>query len=179
MTMTMRFSGPLQIDSLTVDDGGTIGLVHCPGRCIAPWQRDLTADLAALEAWGAVSLVSLVEGQEFVQLGVPQFAQAILASNLGWHHIPIPEHLPAGRETLAGWRDSGPAILSSLRSGDRLVLHCSSGIGRSSTIAAKILVELGQPPLEAVERVRQLHPGSLAPNCIAALASVGPALTND
>lgn len=176
MMRSSNFDGPLHIDAVAAPGDGLIGMVHCPGRCAAPWHRDLRADLAAIEAWGADALVSLLEGREFDRLGVATFPQAILATNLAWHHIPIPDMQVPGSAAMAAWARSGPVILDTLRDGGRIALHCAAGLGRTGTVAAKILVSLGVPPDEAIARVRQARPGTIETAGQEAFVRAGPLL---
>ena len=45
--------------------------------------------------------------------------------------------------------------------GFSVALHCRGGKGRTGTIAARVLVELGSAPALAIERVRAVRPGSI------------------
>lgn len=161
MKPPIPFSGPLIIDTVVTPGGGLIGMLHCPGRCVTPWRRDLRADLAAIEAWGADALVSLIEGREFDKLGVSAFPQVMLASHVAWHHIPIADMRSPGPEALSAWAHAGPPILETLRGGGRVALHCAAGLGRTGTMAAKILVALGVPPTDAIAQIRRARPGTI------------------
>jgi protein-tyrosine phosphatase len=159
-------TGPLRIDALAVPAGGTLGLCHCPGRNGLDgkgrrWQRNLASDLAAIEAWGATTLLTLVEPHEFEKLGVPGFAEAAGRSGLDWHHVPIPDMRAPQPPTIAAWARSGPAIVAALRRGERVAIHCAAGLGRTGSIAAKLLAEFGVPPAEAILQVRAVRPGSI------------------
>jgi protein-tyrosine phosphatase len=46
------------------------------------------------------------------------------------------------------------AVASSLRSGDRVLVHCGAGIGRTGMLAIAVLIVLGVPLDHATERVR-------------------------
>jgi protein-tyrosine phosphatase len=59
-------------------------------------------------------------------------------------------------------RDVAPHLFGQLRSrlggGQRLLMHCGAGIGRAGTIAAGLLVTMGETPQDAVARVRAHRP---------------------
>lgn len=50
------------------------------------------------------------------------------------------------------------AIVARLAAGERLILHCAAGIGRSGTVAVCVLVELGVPLDEALAVVAANRP---------------------
>jgi ADP-ribosyl-[dinitrogen reductase] hydrolase len=59
------------------------------------------------------------------------------------------------------WRENGQRIKSILSGGGRVLLHCRGGIGRTGTIAAKLLVEFGFKPSDAIDLVRSTRPGTI------------------
>ena len=48
-----------------------------------------------------------------------------------------------------------------LRNGFDVLVHCKGGLGRAGMIAARLLVELGTPPEEAISQVRSVRPGAI------------------
>lgn len=42
-----------------------------------------------------------------------------------------------------------------------MLVHCRGGLGRAGTIAARLLVELGMQPTEAIAGVRAVRPGAI------------------
>jgi ADP-ribosyl-[dinitrogen reductase] hydrolase len=53
------------------------------------------------------------------------------------------------------------ATSRSLCGGHDVLVHCRGGLGRAGTIAARLLVELGMEPAEAIARVRAVRPGAI------------------
>lgn len=158
--------GPLCIDEVATPSGGILGMMNCPGRNGVDgagrlWSRDLASDLDAIRAWRADMLLSLVEPHEFIKLGVPQFPDAIAVTRLRWHRVPIRDMHSPDETSLAAWRIAGPQILATLRDGGRVALHCAAGLGRTGTMAAKILVSLGVPGADAIALVRKARPGTI------------------
>lgn len=158
---------PLEIATVTAGEaGGAIGLTICPGKhdpvtMSGAWARDLDTDLAAIRAWRAVALVTLIEDHEFVLLRVPELGPRAQALGLDWHHLPITDVSVPGKAFESRWERSGPVLLSMLRRGERVAVHCRGGLGRSGLVAARMLVELGVDPAEAIRRVRAARPGAI------------------
>lgn len=159
-------SHPLRIDVATTAEGGQIGMTLCPGRrdrlsVDGPWDRDLDADLELIAAWRPSLVITLVEDAEFALLGVPAFGEAVLQKGLRWRHVPLPDAgVPDAAFELA-WRSVGAEARTVLRNGGRLLLHCRAGLGRTGMIAARLLVELGESPADAIAKVRAARSGTI------------------
>lgn len=158
---------PLRIDVVAaLPAPGLIGITFCPGKRDAhamtgPWERDLAIDLKAIRDWGAGTLVTLIEEQEFNLLGVEALPSLAADFGLDWHHLPIKDvNVPDGRFE-AGWKVAGPRLASILHNGERLVVHCRGGLGRAGMVAALMLIEQGVAPMEAIRRVRAARPGAI------------------
>ena len=158
---------PLRIDAVAAGaTPGWIGITICPGKhdphaMTGPWARDLQADLAAIRDWGATTLVTLIEDHEFGLLKVASLGRAAGDAGLDWRHLPIRDVSVPGAAFEAGWKRLGPLLLERLRRGERIVVHCRGGLGRSGLVAAKILVELGIAPRDAINRVRAVRRGAI------------------
>ena len=173
--------GPLRISMVPVPGGGALGLVHCPGRNQVDalgrqWRRDLAGDVAAIATWRPSAVLTLIEAHEFFRLGVPELARALKAAGLEWHHLPIPDLGTPGPEFVQGWKRARHRVLGSLRGGERVLIHCAAGLGRTGMLAAMLLTELGVSPTDAIRRVRAARPGAIETEAQAAFVSSGPAL---
>jgi len=156
----------LEIATLPLPQGrGVLGITHCPGRCDLQFagaeRRELGQDLAAIRAWGATALVTLIEPYEFELLRVDRLGEMAEAEGLEWHHLPIPDMDVPDWHFDQRWIYSGLRLRRLLRQGGRIVLHCRAGLGRAGTIAAHLLVELGVPTAEAISQVRRVRQGAI------------------
>ncbi len=94
-------------------------------------------------------------------LGISALPSLLQSRDIEWHHLPIrdvniPDHLFEEK-----WIESGYRLRSILTYGGKILLHCRGGIGRTGTIAARLLVEFGFKPSDAVALVRQTRPGTI------------------
>ena len=157
---------PLRVDAVGAPGGGLIGMTFCPGKVQAhgqtgAWDRDLALDLDAIQAWGAAAVVTLVEGWELDRHRVPMLGVEVQARGMEWHHLPIVDADVPRAPFDAGWSAAGPVLRAHLQAGRRIVLHCLGGLGRTGTVAALLLAELGEDPATAVSAVRLARPGAL------------------
>lgn len=157
---------PLRIDAVAAPGmPGAIGMTLFPGKkdpyaAFGAWDRDLQADLAVIRDWGASAIVSLVEKHEFELLGVPDF-EAQVASVFRWLWLPIPDGGVPDAMFEASWASVGPELHGRLAAGERVLIHCRAGLGRTGTIAARLLVEAGMSPVQALLTVRGARPGTV------------------
>ena len=157
---------PLRIDVVAVPGtDGLIGMTLCPGKKdpYAPfgaWDRDLGTDLQAIRDWGASTIVSLVEHAEFWLLGVPDF-EAKVSAEFRWLWLPIADGGVPGTEFESRWADAGPELHGRLAAGERVLIHCRAGLGRTGMIASRLLIESGLTPVQAMMAVRRARPGTV------------------
>ena len=153
-------SSPLRVAEVSPGSGyGRIGITLCPGKTdpggmSGPSARDLDADLDAIQRWGATAVVSLITDEELDFLSVRDLPGAVRDRHMEWWHAPIPDGRPPGLDFEDTWAVAGEAIRDRLRLGFDVLVHCRGGLGRAGTVAARLLVELGASPDDAIRRVR-------------------------
>jgi len=106
-------------------------------------------------------MVTLIEDHEFELLGVTSLREEVEALDMRWWHLPIRDMDTPDADFEIRWRKTGGELRSLLGDGFSVALHCRGGKGRTGTIAARLLVELGSAPALAIERVRAARPGSI------------------
>jgi protein-tyrosine phosphatase len=154
------------LTNVSAPGGGRIGLSACPGLRRDPGlpldaSTALDADLAALTDWGARSLVTLLPDRELELLGLSALGEQATAHGLGWRHLPITDGCAPGSAFEQAWRWVGPELHALLDADARIVVHCRAGIGRTGTVAARLLVERGMAPTAAIQAVRRARPGAV------------------
>jgi ADP-ribosyl-[dinitrogen reductase] hydrolase len=160
-----RAEAGLRIDGLSIPGRpGLLGLTSCPGRARpgAPTGvgARLELDLAAIRDWGASLLLSLIEDSEFRELGIEDLGGR-LPAGLAWLRLPIRDFSVPDADWETAWRGAAPGLLALLGSGGRLCLHCMGGRGRSGLVAARLLIESGIGPAEALGLVRRAREGAV------------------
>lgn len=159
---------PLQIGTLDLANNGKIGVTFCPGKnqttgMTGRWVRDLDTDLAAIRAWGASHLVTLIENEEFVELDVIELPERAKAHGLIWHHAPIRDGGVPDQRFEQAWQRIKPALLEALEHGEGVVVHCKGGLGRAGTVAS-LLLAAHEPTLaigDVINAIRQARPNAI------------------
>ncbi len=151
---------PNTIDTVNVPGSvGCMGLMPCPGVRVADGlagqKRHLQADLQEIEAWGANGVLCLVEPHELKMNQVEELPHMIQSAGMWWLHLPIIDMDIPNQDFEDAWAVEGERIRHALRIGERVAIHCYAGLGRTGMIAARILVEMGVDPKQAVAAVRQ------------------------
>lgn len=73
-------------------------------------------------------------------------------------HLPVADFtVPSPEQIEEGIR----ATTESMIRGEPVMMHCGAGLGRSGTLAACLLVEIGCSAEEAIDTVRDRRPGAI------------------
>ncbi len=150
---------PNLIDTIAVPGSvGCIGLVAGPGTRIdsgGPVSRKyLQADMREIEQWGANGVVCLLEAHELKMHKVEELPGVVTGNGMWWKHLPIIDMDIPDQEFENNWAIEGERIRHALRIGERVIFHCYAGLGRTGMMAARILVEMGVEPEQAIRTVR-------------------------
>jgi hypothetical protein len=127
---------------------GRLYLSSMPGR-----YRPFEQDLAEAERLGVRTVLCLNPRDE-VRHKSPHYHAALNDGSHGWRVVehPIEDFRAPVRGD--GFLGLVAEVVSELKVGANVMLHCAGGIGRTGTVASCILIALGLPAPEALARVR-------------------------
>lgn len=164
LTIKTSQSSPLRIAEVRFHDAaGLLGLTTCPGKTDPShgWQRDLAADLRLIHNWGASTVVTLIEDFEFELLEILRLGEMVAEMGMRWMHAPIRDGDRPDTRFEGLWETIGPELHRRIESGERILIHCRGGLGRTGLVAALLLIERGCPARDAMHRVRAVRPGAI------------------
>jgi ADP-ribosyl-[dinitrogen reductase] hydrolase len=157
---------PLLIAELDTACGGLIGLTFCPGKqqtdgLTGAWARNLDADCDVIARWGASTVLTLVEAHELTELQVERLPTALAERNIAWHHLPIPDQDVPDERFLKAWPTLSGELHALLAGGQRVLIHCKGGLGRTGLVAAMLCIEQGADAHGAMADIRAVRPGAI------------------
>lgn len=143
-----------------VGTSGRLGMTILPGvKDPGRWDRNLAADLSRIKGHHKADvLVNLLERKEFEQYGVPDLLERSREAGLEVIHWPIKDVSTPRKAQSEEYAQLIRRIVDLLREGKTMVVHCRGGLGRTGTVAASVLVALGQKdPDAAIALVRKVR----------------------
>ena len=127
---------------------GLLGISPCPGRA-----GFYEADLAAIQRWQPVLVVSLISYEELDRVA-PTLSFDLKAADIAWRHLPTADYDTPSE----GWGYISTVVHGELEDGRKVLLHCMGGCGRSGTAALRLMIEAGEAADPALNRLRQVRP---------------------
>lgn len=133
--------------------GGVLGIGPMPGR-----GGDYARDLAEVLAWGPGLVLTMTTLEELAAKAAADLPQDLGEAGVAWLHLPIADYgVPSG-EALEAWPTASARAGAVLAVGGKVWVHCMGGCGRSGTAALRLMVEAGEDPRAALERLRAVRP---------------------
>lgn len=107
-------------------------------------------------------LLTLNELKEFNEFcGFDYFTKTVVKRSFDWHHMPIQDFDVPDREFLKQFLTIRDKLVDTIKLGNDIAIHCKGGLGRSGTVAAIILIELGINAKTSINRVRNARAGAI------------------
>ncbi len=124
---------------------GELAAMGRPGSIIG-FEREMKALLTV----GIRRIISLTERPLGVGMGP--------LTDFQIYHLPVVDFRAPSQDII----ERSVALIDEARAaGDGILVHCYMGIGRTGTVVAAYLTTQGLTGIEAIDRVRDLRPGSI------------------
>lgn len=132
---------------------GRLGICPMPGR-----DGRYGADFAAILNWSPHLVLTMTTMDELKTKGADGLPNDLSAKGIAWIHLPIPDFGTPPPLTAALWPQASQTAQSVLDKGGRVLVHCMGGCGRSGMAVMRLMVESGEPPDQALLRLRTIRP---------------------
>ncbi len=161
---------PIQADFLPEDEvqtPGRLGMTFAPGMRTTGmrgrWERDLSADLRALEEEHETDvLVSLMEDHEYRGYQISGLLEQDNIGSIKILRFAIEDMGVPQEAESEGFEAFVQDVVQRMERGQNVVVHCRGGLGRTGTLAACVLVALGRHTAdEAIAAVREARKGTV------------------
>lgn len=133
--------------------GGRLALCPLPGG-----NGLLADDMEIILNWGADHIVSLTTEAEMARAGVADLGARLKGAGMDWSHLPIADFGTPDNAFRAAWPALSTRLRACLAQGGAVLVHCRGGCGRSGMVALRVLVELGEDPKLAHNRLKLTRP---------------------
>ncbi|CAN1541387.1 CDC14 Predicted protein-tyrosine phosphatase [Rhabdaerophilaceae bacterium] len=146
---------PFRVATITLPDGGRLGLARLPGR-----YGDLDDCIAQIQTWPANAVVSMTPIEEMRSLGASGLPLRLQEADIAHYSFPVEDYgIPV--DSAALWAMISQNMHERLDDNQSVLLHCRGGLGRSGMVAVRLLIERGMPPDVAFGLIRDRRPGAV------------------
>ncbi len=138
------------IHSLPVG-GGELAITPMPGR-----TRHYYTDWLRLMEWRPSLVISMTSQAELDRKGSGSLGSDLANAGIGWLHLPVPDFGVPGDDL--DWPIVRDQALGALGQGNRVLVHCFGGCGRSGMMCLRLMIAAGEDPDAALARLRRVRP---------------------
>ncbi|PRY74900.1 protein-tyrosine phosphatase family protein [Marivita geojedonensis] len=131
---------------------GILAISPIPGA-----DGDYAGDVQHLIEWKPAIVISLVSEIELVAAGAADLWRHLVDAGCRWEHLPIHDFGVPDAEFEEAWPEISANARRALMGGGRILVHCRGGCGRSGMVALRLMIELGEAPEDALDRLRAVR----------------------
>ncbi len=144
-------------DILTLNNGAKLIFTPCPGTK-GPSVSD---SLNALKAAGAQIVVTMMTQHDLVEHQADSIPVLCEELGMAWYHLPIEDGCAPEEPFAQAFAVHKTALLNAVKAGATMVIHCHGGSGRTSLMAAILMLELGYASTQVKTQIQQIRPKAL------------------
>ncbi|MBT8439016.1 MAG: dual specificity protein phosphatase family protein [Gammaproteobacteria bacterium] len=144
-------------DILTLPDNGCLIFTPCPGTK----GVDLATSIRELRQAGAEAVITMMTDDELDKFEVSSLPEVVQQSRMVWFQFPVEDDAAPAKAFEQSWQAQKNEVLSLVRQGKCVAIHCRGGSGRTGFMAAVIMREMGMDEMQTTTLVQGLRPNSL------------------
>lgn len=142
---------------LALPNGAKLIFTPCPGSK----SVSLEESIKQLKQVGTSVLITLMFDKEMAANNALYLPDLCQQNQIKWFQLPIVDDEAPSEAFESKWKKYKAVILSELNNKGVIAIHCKGGTGRTGTVIALILLELGWPINTIIKAVQNVKPNAL------------------
>ena len=144
-------------DILTLDNGAKLIFTPCPGTKGVP-VADSLKTLKEAGAQAVITMMTLAELAEYQADALPSLCAEL---HMDWFHLPVKDSCAPEEPFEQAFTRQKTSLLTLVKSGVTMAIHCHGGSGRTGMMAAILMLESGYAPAQVKKQIKIIRPRSL------------------
>ncbi len=144
-------------DAVTTPSGARLLLTPCPGTK----DTSVGAAVNTLKEAGADAVITMLTNADIKKLGVEHLGSEIEQQGIAWFQLPIEDDCAPEAIFEEAFAKSKDELLELLKNKATIAIHCRGGTGRTSLMAAILLLESGESWTEIKPHIQAAKPKTL------------------
>ena len=145
---------------LALANGAKLIFTPCPGSK----SVSLEESIKQLKEDGTSMLITLMFDKEMAANNVLSLPDICHQHQIKWFQLPIIDDEAPQEDFQQQWQKNKALILNEINDKGVIAVHCKGGTGRTGTVIALILLELGWPINRIIKAVQNVKPNALKIN---------------
>ncbi|MEQ5869829.1 protein phosphatase [Sagittula sp. NFXS13] len=137
--------------------GGIVVFSSLPGT-----GGDYHGDLDHLASWRPALVICIATPAELVAAGSHGLSQDVQDKGSRWVHLDVSNDDDPATTLRTTWPQVSAQARRALLGGGRVMLHAPDGSGLCSMVLLRLMIEAGDAPDEAQDRLRSFFPQTIA-----------------
>jgi protein-tyrosine phosphatase len=138
---------------------GQVALSPIPGR-----SGSYNFDLTIILKWSPDLVLTTTTQSELDRMGATGLEDDLAVVGVAWRHLPIVDFGVPDAEAANAWSEVSTLCADILSQGGKILTHCFGGCGRSGMVALRLMIETGETPEVALNRLRKIRPCAVETN---------------
>ena len=145
---------------LALANSAKLILTPCPGTKLV----GLEDSIKQLKQEGTSMLITLMFDKEMAANNIFSLPELCQQHKIKWLQLPIVDDEAPSEAFESKWKKDKTIMLTELQNKGVIAVHCKGGTGRTGTVIALLLLELGWPINQIIKAVQNVKPNALTIN---------------